>query len=197
MVLECHLGCEDHDLNPFGFHPHQEFDPNSSISSDSALTEKIFPLFGWTSFFSVKILHFSWVHLSRPSFAKQNIWWSFLFFSVQCNKIHKLCKYCIYVPYHIFLSVLRLPLVRTLCTLLFQNFFFLFLRKAEDLVAVWISSCLAAKEFLLVFNLSSKVPFRKSRGCYWQNLDKKYCFRHLIKNISEKKNQRALNLWEL
>lgn len=46
VVLECQLGHEGHDLNPFGFQPHEGFDPNSSISSDSALIKGVFPLFG-------------------------------------------------------------------------------------------------------------------------------------------------------
>lgn len=45
VVLKCQSGCEGHDLNPFGFHSHQGFGPNSSISPDSALTKDIFPLF--------------------------------------------------------------------------------------------------------------------------------------------------------
>lgn len=63
------LGHEGHDLNLFVFHPHEGFDPNSSISPDSALIKDVFPLFYSNRFFCKNTALF----MSAPLICKQNI----------------------------------------------------------------------------------------------------------------------------
>lgn len=70
---------------------------------------------------------------------------------------------CLYALVTIFQPFVSLAVSKT--------FILLSCRKAEDLDAVQISSSLAAKGFLPVFNSALKVQFRKLRVCYWQNFD--------------------------